>query len=82
MLHDMETNRESQLEVEIAKVKEELAGLGDLRPGSLSTQYNVCGSPNCKCKADPPQTEVHTRVAPKASGGAGLSRYLSKNVNM
>ena len=31
-----------------------LAALGDLRPGSLSTQYNVCGSPGCKCKADPP----------------------------
>ena len=51
----MNTNRETQLECEIGKVKEELAGLGSLRPGSLSTQYNVCGTPGCKCKADPPQ---------------------------
>ena len=38
----------------IEKVKRALAALGDLRPGSLSTQYNVCGSPGCRCKADPP----------------------------
>jgi hypothetical protein len=28
--------------------------LGDLRPGALSKQYNICGNPNCRCKADPP----------------------------
>ncbi len=32
-----------------------LAELGDLRPGSLSTQYNVCGSPGRRCKASPPE---------------------------
>jgi len=25
-----------------------------LRPGALSKQYNICGSPNCRCKATPP----------------------------
>ena len=39
----------------IGAIKKELAGLGDLRPGSLSQQYNVCGNPKCRCKADPPQ---------------------------
>ncbi len=24
-------------------------------PGSLSTQYNVCGTPGCRCKATPPK---------------------------
>lgn len=24
--------------------------LGDIHPGSLSKQYNICGNPNCKCK--------------------------------
>ena len=24
--------------------------LGDIRPGSLSMQYNVCGNANCRCK--------------------------------
>jgi hypothetical protein len=50
----MET-RIRALELQIERVKRELAGLGDLRPGSLSEQYNVCGNPSCRCKADPPK---------------------------
>jgi hypothetical protein len=46
---------EAQIERQIEKVKRDLAALGDLRPGSLSTQYNVCGSPGCRCKATPPK---------------------------
>lgn len=43
------------LQREIERIKKELAGLGELRPGSLSEQYNVCGKPGCRCKAEPPQ---------------------------
>jgi hypothetical protein len=43
------------LEAQIKAIKRELTGLGELRPGSLSKQYNVCGSPGCRCKATPPQ---------------------------
>jgi hypothetical protein len=43
------------LESQIDKVKEELSSLGDLRPGSLSEQYNVCGKASCGCKEDPPR---------------------------
>ena len=43
------------LERRIERVKEQLLALGDLRPGSLSQQYNVCGKPGCRCKASPPQ---------------------------
>jgi hypothetical protein len=43
------------LEAQIKAIKRELAALGELRPGSLSQQYNVCGSPGCRCKASPPQ---------------------------
>ncbi len=43
------------LEAKIAKVKAALAALGDLRPGTLSQQYNVCGNPGCRCKASPPR---------------------------
>jgi len=46
---------EAQIERQIGKVKRDLAALGDLRPGSLSTQYNVCGSPGCRCKDTPPK---------------------------
>lgn len=51
----MDTRREATLVRQIDKVKRDLVALGDLRPGSLSTQYNVCGTPGCRCKATPPQ---------------------------
>lgn len=43
------------LEAGIEALKRQLTALGELRPGSLSQQYNVCGTPNCRCKASPPQ---------------------------
>jgi hypothetical protein len=48
-------NRIRALERQIERIKRDIAGLGDLRPGSLSEQYNVCGNPNCRCKEDPPK---------------------------
>ena len=51
----MDTRRQETLERQIEKVKRDLVALGDLRPGSLSTQYNVCGKPGCRCKATPPE---------------------------
>lgn len=38
----------------IEHIKAQLTGLGPLRPGTLSQQYNVCGTPGCRCKDDPP----------------------------
>jgi hypothetical protein len=43
------------LDAKIATLKAALATLGDLRPGTLSEQYNVCGKPGCRCKASPPR---------------------------
>lgn len=44
------------LEAKIQKIKEEIMALDlELQPGLLTQQYNVCGSPGCRCKADPPQ---------------------------
>jgi hypothetical protein len=48
-------NRQAQLEAKIDTLKQELLTLGDLRPGTLSEQYNVCGKAGCACKADPPR---------------------------
>jgi hypothetical protein len=42
----------------IQQIKAELAALGEMRPGSLSKQYNVCGKPNCRCK-DPQNPQRH-----------------------
>jgi hypothetical protein len=49
------TGRQAHLEAQIATLKRELLRLGDLRPGTLSEQYNVCGKAGCACKADPPR---------------------------
>ena len=46
---------ERQIEQRIVAIKREISSLGPLRPGSLSRQYNVCGNPTCRCKADPAQ---------------------------
>jgi hypothetical protein len=42
----------------IGRIKQELSDLGDMRPGALSEQYNVCGSPTCRCK-DPKNPQKH-----------------------
>ena len=47
-----------QIEQRIQLVKTQLAALGEMRPGSLSRQYNVCGKPGCRCK-DPEHPQRH-----------------------
>ena len=42
----------------IERIKAQLAGLGPVLPGSLSKQWNVCGSPGCRCK-DPKHPRRH-----------------------
>lgn len=42
----------------IEQVRREMASLGPMRPGSLSEQYNVCGTPGCRCK-DPKKPKKH-----------------------
>jgi len=44
------TNQACALEKKIKTIKTKLSALGDMRPGSLSTQFNVCGNPSCRCK--------------------------------
>jgi len=34
----------------VPEIKRALAALGDIHPGSLSKQWNVCGKPDCRCK--------------------------------
>jgi hypothetical protein len=47
-----------ELEKRIEQIKIRLASLADMRPGSLSEQYNVCGNPTCRCK-DPTNPQRH-----------------------
>ena len=44
-----------QVEARIERLKQDIAALDEIRPGSLSQQYNVCGKQRCGCKEDPPR---------------------------
>jgi len=55
MISDMKS---TQIEHKIEHLKQELAELGPMHPGSLSEQYNVCGKPGCRCK-DPKNPHKH-----------------------
>jgi len=48
----------TQIRSRIGEIQRELAALGAMRPGSLSEQYNVCGTPGCRCK-DPKKPKKH-----------------------
>lgn len=73
-----DTKRQAQLERQIEKVKRNLAALGDLRPGSLSTQYSVCGNPNCRCKATPPKKHGPYYQISFTRKGKGSSKFVRK----
>jgi len=66
------------LENQIERLKQEIAGLGDLRPGSLSEQYNVCGKAGCRCKASPPQKHgPYYQISYTRKGKSG-SRFVQR----
>lgn len=46
---------EHEIDKRIAAIKRDLLALGPLHPGSITRQYNACGNPTCRCKADPTQ---------------------------
>ena len=54
----MDTKQIERLQARIETIKKHLAALGEIRPGSLSEQYNVCGTPGCRCK-DPENPKKH-----------------------
>lgn len=60
IISDMNTTtrkkKTSGMDGEIAKIKQSLAALGSMHPGSVSRQYQVCGKAGCKCMdADNPR---------------------------
>lgn len=42
----------------IEQLKEKMGRLGPMLPGSISEQWNVCGTPRCRCK-DPKKPVKH-----------------------
>ena len=74
----MDIKLEARTERQIEKIKRDLAALGDLRPGSLSTQYNVCGSPGCRCKASPPEKHGPYYQVSYTRKGKSSSKFVKK----
>ena len=72
------SHRRRQLENEIAKIKRQIADLEDLRPGTLSKQYNVCGTPGCRCKASPPQRHGPYYQLSLARKGKSKTRFVRR----
>jgi len=74
----MTISRETLLLRQIERVKGQLGALGDLRPGSLSTQYNVCGTPGCRCKATPPEKHGPYYQVSFTRKGKSSSKFVRK----
>lgn len=66
------------LERRIERIKRELGGLGDLRPGSLSQQYNVCGVAGCHCKTSSPQKHGPYYQISFTRKGKSSSRFVRR----
>jgi len=74
----MAISREKLLLRQIERGKGQLAALGDLRPGSLSTQYNVCGTLGCRCKATPPEKHGPYYQVSFTRKGKSSSKFVRK----
>ena len=46
----MTSKTEMKWQARIKEIQKTLSEMGEMRPGSLSMQYNVCGNPSCRCK--------------------------------
>jgi hypothetical protein len=66
------------LEDRVRQLKAELNRLGELRPGALSEQYNVCGKPGCRCKATPPQKHGPYYQLSWSRNGKSTTRFVRR----
>ncbi len=63
----------------IEQLKQKLLNLGPVLPGSISEQWNVCGTPGCKCK-DPKNPQKHGPYYQLSFsvGGRSSSMFIKK----
>jgi hypothetical protein len=67
-----------ELEGRVRRIKAELTRLGELRPGALSEQYNVCGKPGCRCKATPPEKHGPYYQLSWSRNGKSTTRFVRR----
>jgi len=63
----------------VEQLKQKLFDLGPVLPGSISEQWNVCGTPGCKCK-DTENTQKHGPYYQLSFsvGGRSSSMFIKK----
>ena len=63
----------------IEQLKQKLLNLGPVLPGSISEQWNVCGTPSCKCKdSKKPQKHGPYYQLSFSVGGRSSSMFIKK----
>ena len=67
------------MEKRIGRIKEKLALIGEMRPGSLNEPLTVCGQLNCRCKA-PKRPKKHGPYYQLSyvHKGKSTSQYIQK----
>ena len=66
----------ADLEEQRARLFEQLAGLGDFRPGSVNATYRRCGKPNCACAREGHPGHGPRYLWTRSAGGRTRSRQL------
>jgi hypothetical protein len=67
----------ADLEEQRARLFEQLAALGDFRPGSVNATYRRCGKPNCACAQPGHPGHGPRYLWTRSAGGRTRSRQLS-----
>ncbi len=63
----------------VEQLKQKLLGLGPVLPGSISEQWNICGTPGCKCKdTTKPQKHGPYYQLSFSVGGRSSSMFIKK----
>lgn len=60
-----------------ARIAAALAKTGFAMPGSITERYTRCGTPNCRCKADPPRLHGPYLQWTRKQEGKTITRLLS-----
>jgi len=63
----------------VEQLKQKLLNIGPVLPGSISEQWNVCGTPGCKCKdtANPKKHGPYYQLS-FSVGGRSSSIFIKK----
>jgi hypothetical protein len=66
----------ADLEEQRARLFEQLAAMGDFRPGSVNATYRRCGKPNCACAREGHRGHGPRYLWTRSAGGKTRSRQL------